>query len=70
MNRKIIIVIMVSFLLLLTIYAGSSIAGGDKNQNQHDGEPVGEPNDQSNGEVPDPWLHRNEEPKRAGTNDN
>ena len=60
----------VGFLLFCSVFVGSSIAGGDQNQNQHDGEPVGEPDDQSNGEVPDPSLIRNEDPERAGTNDN
>ena len=70
MERKIFLVVIVSFLILLTIFAASSIAGGDKNQNQHDGEPVGDPNEQSNGESPNPLTVRNKTPVRNGTNEN
>ena len=63
---------MVSFLLLITIYAGSTMAGGDKNQNQHDGEPVGVPSNDPTGNPPwedpenvpgnNPWGDGEEEP--------
>lgn len=65
MKRKIMMVVMVSFLLLFGIFAGSCIAGGGQNTNQHNGTPNGEPNGVYTGDPPDhdpanPNLHGDE----------